>query len=51
MVARGEVSFIVATKVIVAGYVSSLFFPSIIVVVLITVLVTPLLLKVAYADS
>jgi len=48
MVARGEVSFIVATKGIAAGYISSLLFPSIIVVVLVTVLITPLLLKAAF---
>ncbi|MCL2243610.1 MAG: cation:proton antiporter [Treponema sp.] len=48
MVARGEVSFIVASKGIAVGYISSLIFPSIIFVVLITVLVTPLLLKAAY---
>ena len=48
MVARGEVSFIVASKGIAVGYLSSLIFPSIIFVVLITVFVTPLLLKVAY---
>ena len=50
MVARGEVSFIVASKAIAAGYISSLLFPSIIVVVLVTVLVTPLLLKFAFSD-
>jgi len=48
MIARGEVSFIVAVKGIAIGYMSSLMFPSIIVVVLVTVLLTPLLLKVAY---
>ena len=48
MIARGEVSFIVAAKGIAIGYVSSLMFPSVIVVVLVTVLVTPLLLKAAY---
>jgi len=51
MVARGEVSFIVATKGIAIGYISSLLFPSIIVVVLVTVLVTPLLLKAAFAEK
>ena len=48
MIARGEVSFIVASKGIAVGYISSLIFPSIIVVVLITVFITPLLLKIAY---
>ncbi|MCL2205932.1 MAG: cation:proton antiporter, partial [Treponema sp.] len=51
MVARGEVSFIVAAKGIAAGYVSTLLFPSIIVVVLVTVLVTPLLLKATFAGQ
>ena len=51
MVARGEVSFIVASKGIVAGYISSQIFPSIIAVVLITVLITPLLLKAVYASN
>jgi len=48
MVARGEVSIIVASKGIALGYLSSIMYPSIIVVVLVTVLVTPLLLKAAY---
>ena len=51
MIARGEVSFIVASKGIIAGYISSVLFPSVIVVVLVTVLITPLLLKAAYAGS
>jgi Kef-type K+ transport system membrane component KefB len=50
MVARGEVSFIVVTKGIAAGYISSLIYPSVIVVVLITVFITPLLLKAAFAE-
>ena len=51
MIARGEVSFIVASKGIAAGYLSSLIFPSIIVVVLITVFITPLLLKAAFSGT
>jgi len=51
MIARGEVSFIVASKGIVAGVISALLFPSIIVVVLFTVLITPLLLKAAFAGT
>jgi len=51
MVARGEVSFIVASKGIAVGYISSLLFPSVIVVVLITVLITPLLLKAAFTGE
>jgi len=48
MVARGEVSFIVAAKGIAAGYISSMLYPSVIVVVLVTVLITPLLLNLAF---
>jgi len=48
MVARGEVSFIVASKGIALGYLGSIMYPSVIMVVLITVLITPLLLKAAY---
>ena len=51
MVARGEVSFIVAFKCMAAGYLSSTLFPSIIALVLITVLVTPLLLKLAFRNK
>jgi len=49
MIARGEISFIVASKGIAVGYISSLLFPSVIVVVLVTVLITPLLLKAAFS--
>jgi hypothetical protein len=34
-----------------AGYVSSLLFPSVIVVVLVTVLIAPILLEVVYAEK
>jgi len=51
MVARGEVSFIVAAKGMAVGYISVTQFPSIIVVVLVTVLITPLLLKAAFGKS
>ena len=51
MVARGEVSFIVAAKGIAAGYVSTMMYPSVIIVVLVTVLITPLLLKAAFAEK
>ena len=51
MIARGEVSFIVASKAIAAGYIGSYLFPSVIVVVLVTVLITPLLLKAVFADE
>ena len=49
MIARGEVSFIVVSKGILAGYVSAQLFPSVIVVVLVTVLIAPILLKVVFA--
>jgi Kef-type K+ transport system membrane component KefB len=48
MVARGEVSFIVASKCIFAGYLGAALFPSVIVVVIVTALLTPLLLSAAY---
>jgi Kef-type K+ transport system membrane component KefB len=51
MIARGEVSFIVASKGILAGYMNPHLFPSIIVVVLATVLVTPLLLNVVFKSG
>jgi Kef-type K+ transport system membrane component KefB len=51
MIARGEVSFVVISKCILAGYVSSLLFPSVIVMVLVTVLITPIWLKAAFADK
>jgi len=51
MIARGEVSFIVAAKGIAVGYISSTMFPSVIIVVLATVFVTPLLLKAAYSEK
>ena len=51
MIARGEVSFIVAAKGIGAGFMSSQMYPVVIVVVLVTVFVTPLLLKAVYAEK
>ncbi|MCL2387665.1 MAG: cation:proton antiporter [Defluviitaleaceae bacterium] len=50
MIARGEVSFIVVNKAIIAGFLGVQLFPSVIAVVLITVLIAPMLLKWAYAD-
>jgi len=50
MIARGEVSFIVAAKGIAAGYISTILYPSIIVVVLVTVFITPLFLKTVFRD-
>jgi Kef-type K+ transport system membrane component KefB len=51
MVARGEVSFIVFSKCVAVGYLSSMLFPSVIVVVLITVLITPIWMKIVFADK
>jgi len=51
MIARGEVSIIIATKGIAAGLMSNDLFTGIIIVVIITVLVTPILLKIAYKDK
>jgi Kef-type K+ transport system membrane component KefB len=48
MVPRGEVSFIVASKGIAAGYILNDLYPSIIIVVLVTVLIAPVLMKQAY---
>jgi Kef-type K+ transport system membrane component KefB len=50
MVARGEVSFVVASKGIAAAYITAQLYPSIIVVVLLTVLIAPVLLKSAYGN-
>ena len=51
MIARGEVSFIVAAKGIAIGFISAAMFPSVIVVVLVTVFITPLLLKLAFKEK
>jgi len=51
MVARGEVSFIVAAKGIAVGYISAQLYPSIIVVVLVTVFITLLLLEAAFGSG
>ena len=51
MIARGEVSFVVVNKAIVAGYLTVALFPSVIVVVLVTVFIAPLLMKACYSVS
>ena len=51
MIARGEVSFIVAAKGIGAGFMSLQMYPVVIVVVLVTVFITPLLLKAAFVEK
>ena len=48
MIARGEVSFIVINKGIIAGILTAQLFPTVIVVVLVTVLISPILLKMVY---
>jgi Kef-type K+ transport system membrane component KefB len=51
MVTRGEVSIIVASKGITAGIMEQELFSGIIMVVLVTVLVAPILLKLVYTDK
>jgi len=51
MVTRGEVSIIVASKGIAAGIMEQSLFSSVIIVVLITVLLAPTLLKIVYTDK
>jgi Kef-type K+ transport system membrane component KefB len=51
MVARGEVSFVVISKCILMGFVGAQFFPSVIVIVLVTVLITPIWLKSVFAQK
>jgi hypothetical protein len=47
MVARGEVSFIVLSKCVFLSY----LFPSVIIVVLATVLIAPIWLKAVYSEK
>ena len=51
MVTRGEVSIIVASKGIAAGILEQSLFPGIIIMVVITVLFAPALLKLVYGDK
>ncbi len=51
MVSRGEVALIVATKGMALGLLSQKFFTPIIVMVVITTVITPILLKVVYKDK
>ncbi len=46
MVSRGEVALIVAQKGSMAGLISGTMFPAVVLMVIVTTLVTPLLLKV-----
>lgn len=51
MVARGEVALMVAQKGISAGYISESVFPAIVLCVVIAALITPVLLKLCYANG
>ena len=46
MVSRGEVALIVAQKGSLAGFIAGTMFPAVVLVVIVTTLITPLLLKV-----
>ncbi len=50
MVSRGEVALIIATKGVALGLLSAYFFTPIIIMVVITTISTPILLKIAYKD-
>ncbi|MCL2087402.1 MAG: cation:proton antiporter [Oscillospiraceae bacterium] len=51
MIARGEVSFVVASKVTAVGLISPDIFLSVIIVSLSTILITPMLLQLAYKEK
>ena len=51
MVSRGEVALIVAQKGAQVGLISETMFPAIVVVVIVTTLITPILLKMTMADK
>lgn len=51
MISRGEVALIVAQKGNAAGMLSESLFPAIVVVVIVTTLVTPILLKLAFHEK
>lgn len=50
MISRGEVALIVANKGAALGLMSSVFFGPIIIMIIITTIVTPLLLKIVFSD-
>jgi Kef-type K+ transport system membrane component KefB len=50
MICRGEVALIIATKGVGAGLMKEEFFTPIILMVIITTVVTPILLKIVYKD-
>jgi len=51
MISRGEVALIVASKGSVLGLISNVLFGPIIVVVVVTTIVTPILLKIVFRDK
>jgi Kef-type K+ transport system membrane component KefB len=51
MVSRGEVTIIVAAKGLIAGFIEPQLFSSVIAVILVTVIITPILLRLAYASK
>lgn len=51
MVARSEVALIVANKGVTAGLLRSVFFAPVILMVVVTAIVTPILLKLVYTDK
>jgi hypothetical protein len=48
MISRGDVTIIVAVKGLVAGFIEPQLFSSVIAVIIVTVIITPVLLKFAY---
>ncbi|MGN1456729.1 MAG: cation:proton antiporter, partial [Acutalibacteraceae bacterium] len=51
MVSRGEVALIVAQKGAQAGIIDEKLFPAIVLVVIVTTIITPILLKLVLADK
>jgi len=51
MISRGEVAIIVATKGVAAGLMDVGYFSSVVIVVIITTLITPILLKAAFREK
>ena len=51
MISRGEVALIVAQKGAAANLVSPDLFPAVVLVVIVTTLITPILLKIVMADK
>jgi hypothetical protein len=51
MISRGEVALIVANKGAALGLMSSVFFGPTIIIVIVTTIITPILLKIAFARA